>query len=365
MNSTPEIYHARCKACGGQAAFRPGKDALECEHCGTLTPIEKAEAEIVEQNFDEFLQRFKNNASLSDTPAVNAVKCKSCGAETTFPKNITSWECAYCGTPLVIQDSIKEQIIPPHYLLPFKIDRKESEEKFRKWVNGLWFAPNDLKMIAGQSKEKLKGVYVPFWTFDFDTTTQYTGVKGEYYYVTQTYKDTNGLMKTRQVRQTRWYPPQNGVIHQVFDDVMVCASKVIPDTLKRELNNWDKENLQPVKPEYMAGFISEIYSLPPEEGLNIAKEEIQPQIHRAICKDIGGDTQQVLSKNTRYNNITFKHILLPVWVSSYKYGNKIYRFVINARTGRVYGERPWSTVKILLFVLTVALLIWILMLFGN
>jgi predicted RNA-binding Zn-ribbon protein involved in translation (DUF1610 family) len=362
MSSAGEVFHSKCLACGGLAEFKPGAEALECSHCGNTMPIEKIQTEIVENNFEEFIQQFKAQKKSDNENPVQAIKCKSCGAETTFPENITSWDCAYCGTPLVLKESVLEHVIKPQYLLPFKFGRKETEEKFRKWVHGLWFAPNDLKLIAAQSKDKLLGVYVPYWTFDFDTTTQYTGMRGEYYYETQTYRDSSGSTRTRQVRQTRWYPPQSGTIHQVFDDILVCASKTIPETLKKELNNWDKENLQPVRPEYMAGFISEIYSVQPEEGLNHAKESIDSQIHIGICNDIGGDTQRVLSKNTHFNSITFKHILLPVWVSSYRYNGKTYRFVVNARTGRVHGERPWSVVKISLLFIIILIIIWLLVL---
>ena len=47
----------------------------------------------------------------------------------------------------------------------------------------------------------------------------------------------------------------------------------------------------------------------------------------------------------------FKHILLPIWVSSYRYNKKIYRFLINARTGETHGERPYDKWKIAITVL--------------
>ena len=50
--------------------------------------------------------------------------------------------------------------------------------------------------------------------------------------------------------------------------------------------------------------------------------------------------------DTDIRDITFKHILLPVWLAAYKYRGKTYRFVVNGRTGKVKGERPWSAWKI-------------------
>ena len=52
--------------------------------------------------------------------------------------------------------------------------------------------------------------------------------------------------------------------------------------------------------------------------------------------------------HTEFGTITFKHILLPVWISAYRFKNQPYRFLVNARTGEVQGERPWSWIKIAL-----------------
>ena len=62
--------------------------------------------------------------------------------------------------------------------------------------------------------------------------------------------------------------------------------------------------------------------------------------------DIGGDRQRVQNIQTSYNSRTFRHVLLPVWISAYQYGGKTYRFLVNGQTGLVKGERPWSVVKI-------------------
>jgi hypothetical protein len=101
----------------------------------------------------------------------------------------------------------------------------------------------------------------------------------------------------------------------------------------------------------LAGFKSETYHVGLPDGFSLAKEKMEPVIRTDIRRDIGGDHQQISSMNTHYYSTTFKHILLPIWLSAYKYNNKVYRFMINARTGEVQGERPWSWIKITLAVL--------------
>ncbi len=69
---------------------------------------------------------------------------------------------------------------------------------------------------------------------------------------------------------------------------------------------------------------------------------------------------------TNYTDTTYKYILLPVWLSIYRYGDKVYRFVVNARTGEVHGERPYSAIKIALAVIAaIIILAMLVIVFGN
>ena len=76
-----------------------------------------------------------------------------------------------------------------------------------------------------------------------------------------------------------------------------------------------------------------------------------------MCRDIGGDHQTIEGLQTRHDKTTFKHVLLPIWISSYRYGDGTYRFLVNARTGEVQGERPWSWIKIALGAIAVVVAI--------
>jgi len=81
---------------------------------------------------------------------------------------------------------------------------------------------------------------------------------------------------------------------------------------------------------------------------------IEKHITAAIRSDIGGDRQEIDSMNVEWNAVGFRHLLLPVWLSSFRYNDNVFHVAVNARTGEVVGERPHSTLKILLFVLAIA-----------
>lgn len=335
----------KCKDCGGILEFNPGVSSLKCIYCGTENEIQNSTEPVVEEEQD-FVAFLANATASAETIQVTTVKCGSCGSSTSLQPNVTSDSCPFCGTALVLSGGSTSSSIKPKYLLPFAIDKKKGIDLFKKWISGLWWAPNDLKAIA--QNDKLKGLYIPYWTYDSNTVSHYTGQQGTHYYVTETYSTTeNGksVTRTRQVQKTRWIPV-SGTVRDAFDDVLVNASKSLPEKLANDLEPWDLKELKAFNEQFLTGFVSEQYQIDVKDGFDKAKVKMEVVIRKTVNKAIGGDVQQITTLNTTYNNITFKHILLPIWLSAYRYGEKVFRFMINGRTGEVQGERPYSFWKI-------------------
>jgi hypothetical protein len=142
--------------------------------------------------------------------------------------------------------------------------------------------------------------------------------------------------------------PVSGHVSQFFDDVLVLASTSLPRKYTEKLEPWDLPNLVEFKEEYLSGFRSESYQINLLNGFDTAKKVMDDKIRISIRRDIGGDHQKINALSTAHSDVKFKHILLPIWISAYRFNNKVYRFMINGRTGEVQGERPWSWVKITL-----------------
>ena len=332
-----------CNSCGANLMFTPGQQNLSCPYCQSENEIDVEDIPIVENDFVQKVRDLEENPNDDDLIEITEVKCSACAAEFSIEPNETAGECAYCATPFVLEPHT-EKILKPQALLPFKITSEEGKNQFREWTTKLWFAPSKLKQYA-KTCEKVKGIYLPHWTYDSDTVTSYMGSRGEYYYVTESYNDSEGNRRTRQVRRTRWWPA-SGAVQNTFDDILVVANESLPRKYTEELEPWDLEELVPYSEEYLSGFRSERYSVGLGDGFDIARKQVDPVIVDTIHYHIGGDEQRIHSRDSSWNDVTFKHILLPVWVSAYRFQDKVYRIVINARTGEVQGERPWSWVKI-------------------
>jgi hypothetical protein len=136
--------------------------------------------------------------------------------------------------------------------------------------------------------------------------------------------------------------------------MLVVGSSSLPRDLAEELEPWDLDNLVSYADEYLPGFIAERYQIDLRQGWSRATERMDEVIRGDVRRDIGGDHQRIHTLSTTHDDVTYKHVLMPMWICSYRYKEKVYRFLVNARTGEVQGQRPWSWVKIGLTVLVVA-----------
>lgn len=334
--------------------FDPGTTSLKCLYCGVLNQIEPDQTRAVEElDLVAHLRELRDKASVIEALLV---RCDGCGAEQTMREKVVAAECVFCGKAIVAQAHSK-RLIKPQSLLPFKVTQAQAIDLHKRWIASLWFAPNALKRKADQ--QKIFGSYCPAWTYDTDTTTPYRGQRGEYYYETQRYTTVvNGktVTRTRQVRRIRWYPASGTILH-LFDDVLVLATTSLPRGYGEALEPWDLGNLVPFDERYLSGFVAEAYDVDLPQGWQTAQQIIDSRIRSMIRRDIGGDEQRIDWYQTRHNRMTFKHVLLPVWISAYTYRERTFQFLVNGRTGEVQGERPYSALKITMFVLTILVLV--------
>lgn len=354
-----------CENCGSTQAYAPGSDRLTCESCGHVNRVNPYRVSIHERDFHRGLDLdvLEHAEQTAERETQSTVKCGACAAEFDFAAFEHAGECPYCASNIVL-DAGRHRRLKPQALIPFAIDHKQANAAFTEWVEGLWFAPGALSSRARRS-ERLKGVYVPHWTYDSFTRSQYSGMRGVNYVVPENYtvmENGRSVTRTRMVTKIRWTPVR-GRVSRSFDDLVVVASQTLPYRMAQALRPWPLLELKTYQPEYLSGFRSEIYQLGLREGYARACDQMAPVIRRDVRRDIGGDHQQITHLNTQYDNMTFKLLLLPVWIASFKFNRKTYRFLVNAVTGRVAGERPYSITKIALAIVGAALLMGLVVIF--
>ncbi|QQS01792.1 MAG: hypothetical protein IPK37_05120 [Austwickia sp.] len=344
-----------CRSCGAQLRYLPGTMSLSCPYCGAEQPVPQAgqadsdgDGAIDEHGYEEWLNSPDKPTGVTGP---HVVACPRCAANVTTDD--LSLACPFCSAPIVIAVDPSEQIVPEG-IVPFTLTNAQATAAMRAWTGSRWFAPNGLKRVS--SAERINGTYVPHWTYDAQTETHYTGMRGDYYYTTETYTDGQGKTQTRMVQHTRWWPA-SGTVARGFDDVLVIgSSRLAPDEVSK-LEPWSLTGAEPFQRAFLSGYSTLRYDIEPAAGLGTAKERMRGVIDGDVRADIGGDVQQVHDMDTRYWDLTFKLMLLPVWVAGYLYAGKTYTVYINAHDGHVVGERPYSVPKIVATVLAALLLL--------
>jgi DNA-directed RNA polymerase subunit RPC12/RpoP len=343
-DARPRVFP--CEGCGADLEFAIDVQDLRCPYCGFTKAIATSvDRRVEERDYHGALARIAGQRRLERAAPSDVVelRCEACGANVRFVGTLTASECAYCGAPIQ-RDGVHEAVddIPVDGVLPFQVDERRAAANLRKWVGSRWFAPNEF--LRRGAEGKFAGVYLPFWTFDTLTLVDYSGERGEHYWVTER---RDG--KEHRTRHTRWYPA-SGSFRRFFDDVLVVAGRGLPERIMGKLEPWPLVACRPFGQGLLAGYFARTWDVPLDKGFAEAKGRIDRELRGDVTRRIGGDEQRIHAIRTDYAALTYKHLLLPVWLLVYRYEAKPYHVVVNAATGEVQGQRPYSFAKILLAV---------------
>lgn len=331
-----------CTACGGQLVFGIAEQKLRCPHCGNAQDVEEAADAVLTEGHDLHEAMAALRAQTAEGPQVvdeQEVICQSCGGHTTFTGTLTSTRCPYCATPLQrehVHDAPAR--LPVDGILPFRVDEKAGRAALEEWVDGRWFAPREFKTY--KQTGSFASVYAAYFSYDAHAVTDYTGQRGEDYTVTVGEGEDQ-----RTETRTNWYSVR-GRVEDTFDDLCVLANDGLDRDKVTALEPWPTAEVKPFNPEYVAGHLSRTYDHDAEESFAEAEKRMDDVIESSIRSDIGGDRQQISSSDTEYVSLTYRHLLLPIWLLTVIYDGKPFQVCINGVTGEVQGQRPYSKVKI-------------------
>ncbi len=351
-----------CPACGAEAHWNPGKQALICPFCGTTSPahteLSATGEEVIREHDLAAALRAIPDSARGWQAQKTAVKCQSCQAISVFDPERVGQRCDFCGSASLVPYEEIKAVLRPESLLPMKVSESHVREAIRQWYGSRWFAPNKLKRAA--LTDTVKGLYIPYWTFDAQVHAEWTAQSGYYYYVSESVRGADGKLTTRQVRKVRWTPSAGAVDH-FFNDELVCASRGIHADLLARVEPFPTNDLAPYRAGYLSGWVVERYQLDLVAAAQHAQTTMTQKITALCTRAVPGDTHRNLHVAADFSGQTFKHILVPVWLLSYHYGPREYQVVINGYSGKIAGQYPKSWAKILLAVVaalaTIALLV--------
>lgn len=315
-----------CANCGGQCSYSPVARALSCHSCGTPHAID------VDPDADP-AREFHYHPDLPHTEQPQMTQdrtynCQTCGGSVIFTGPVLSENCAYCDGALVLEGT--DESYATLGLIPFEIAGDAAQDRAIAWTQRRWAAPNDLASIV--SKGRVAGIYVPFWTFDSKEAVDYMvryRVKQGKNWVTRRFKSA---MTTR------------------FDDLLMPASPHVTPLIRDGiLHDFDPDRLKPYEPAFLAGFAAERHHQTVKEGLAANAPDKDLLLRNRIKRHSGKSRITSISYKTDTTGITYRRVLLPVWILHYTYADKPMKVVVCGLHGRTFGERPFSNSKLLGF----------------
>ncbi len=324
----------KCPSCGGNMTFDPEKQVLSCPFCGQTVDFEK-DTDVKERDIAE---AFKTAEKWEDT---SVVSCDNCGAKFVISSDDVALSCPYCGTSHV-RKSADLAGVKPNALYPFLITAKQAETLSKKWAKKRIFAPFRFKKSI--EAKNLHGVYEPCFTFDSNTDSTYDGKIGEY--KTRTVRTKDG---TRTETYTEWHYVSGSISH-FFDDVTVSAGKEINQRSYDKLAPFDISTIKVYQKDYLAGYSAKHYDKDLKDAWAESKEMMDAEIRKLILAKYGCDVVGYLNVDTTHSNVTFKYVLLPLYLLNYHYKKKDYKVAVNGNTGKVAGKTPISFWRVLIAV---------------
>ena len=343
-----DIY--KCPSCGSNLSFDPGTQSLKCAYCG----YEEALVGTYSEEEHDFA-----NADFSkwNHKEAHQARCQNCGANVIIDPNVLSVNCPFCDTPMVIStDEITG--LKPDRVIPFTITDKVAQENYRKWLKKRVMAPHKVKKEI--PNPTMNSVYVPTWTFDSFVSAKYEGRLGK------RYTKTTGNGKT--VTEIKYFSI-GGTVTRREDDCLVCSGEKMNQQELSKIEPFHTNESFVYDNRYLSGHTTEHYSMELKDGWKVAQGIIEKHLEAQILAQYDYDVVDYLHIHPKYDDITYKYVILPVWLCRYLYNRKSFRFVVNGETGKVSGKFPISPVKvgiIAFFILAaIAFIIWAWLTYGD
>jgi len=359
----PALQKHHCPACGAQATWDPGSRKLVCAFCGTESPyvLDRETGAVAESDLAKALRELPDAARGWESDR-RSVQCASCKAVMVFEAGRVGQNCEFCGSPSLVDYQEIKAPIRPWGILPFSVPETTVRESIRGWLRSRWFAPSDLKRKA--LVDRVKSLYIPYWTFDARVRCPWEAESGTYYYVSEPFRDRSGRMQTRQVRKVRW-TPASGVLDHIFDDEPIPGTRGIDRSLLAAVEPFPASGLVRYDTGFLSGHVVEHYQVVLLDAARSVKESMHRKLEVLCGAAVPGDTYRNLVIHPEYSGETFRHILVPVWLLTYGFRAKVFQVVVNGATGKMAGVYPKSVWKILFLVLGIGIVALILALLSQ
>ncbi len=358
VEALPDQQIFKCPKCGADTAYDPAAGSVTCAHCGYQ---EALHAEVVgrQAKEGEFTLETLAAAAAPSAAAASPVRgwgterrelhCDACGADLSLGSTDITTVCPFCGSNHVVNRQPAAEGLRPGFLIPFKVDAAGCAQVAREWLGRGWMFP---KGLAGAgSSASSQGIYLPFWTFSADIQAAWKAEVG--YERTERYYDAGSKeWRSRTVIDWRW---ENGDVDVPVSNLLEPGTKNINQRLMGKIDEFDLGGLAAYNTDFLAGWQAKNYDIALEPAWDSAKTRMRDMAKDACYRDIPTSHVRSFSMSADFEDESWRLILLPIYLTTYRYQDKPYQVMVNGQTGKIAGQKPVAWLKVWLAILAILL----------
>ena len=322
------VMDNRCPSCNAPITYKPKLGKFKCDYCDnefTADQLKKVEEQPVEE-------------VVKDVEYVS-YNCPDCGAQIIADETTSATFCLYCGNSSILKNKLSGEF-KPDKIIPFRKEKSDAIEAFKKLTKGRPFIPKSF--IDEKNIEKITGLYIPFWLYDFKVNG------GVMLNATKVKHWTTG---NTNFTQTDFYDVyREGTFG--YDMVPSDGSKKFSNDIMNSIEPYDYKDMIDYNPLYLSGFLAERYDVSKDEAFPEARDRVLRSTEEQMMADaVGYSTKTLVTKNLTATSTLTRYALLPVWMVNVKYEDKFYLFAMNGQTGEFIGDIPIDKKKVIYYFL--------------
>ena len=276
----------------------------------------------------------------------SAARCTSCGATVERPPHHVSSACTYCGSQLVDVARGEQRI---DRVAPFRLAKAAAQDRLRQHLASRFWAPRALRQRAAKGRledERLAGVLVPFQHYEAECHSRFAGDVGVHWYEKKTKRNRKtGKTETVTVQHTEWFPFRGTAAHEVSH--LESASTGLPADEASKLGGFDLGRAVRFDARLLSGWLAELPSKAQSHVDADAEAAIvERERRRILSRHLPGNTHRGMRVDTEVDVQRVELVLLPVWITAYRYRGKVHRLLVHGQSGRCIGSAPVSRAKV-------------------
>jgi hypothetical protein len=332
QQEAPEQIRTQCPSCAGTLAFDPAKSALVCGFCDHVE--REAPDAVGPSEGHEFTLEALRRAAHGWGSDRRTLRCEGCGGEISVEPAAIATTCPFCASAKVQIVADDGQALRPGFVLPFALRDADVGPRVRDWLGQGWMHPGELKSLA--AIDRVSGLYLPWWLFDAGVDATWEAEVGKTRTVVET--DDDGKVRTRTEIDWEW---KSGSVRHDFDGVRIPGStKLSKRLLERVHGTFDLDRLGPYAPEVLAGFRASGWDVGLPEAWEQGRGWIREETRKLCHAQTGSAHVRNFRMTCSLRDETWRYALLPVWVSAYRYGDRVWQVLVNGQTAAVAGQKP-------------------------